>query len=69
MKNLQASESHTSPDDGLLSEYKFDYSKALPNRLATQEKKIPNSYRDSINRVSPNSSPEFANVQCVQSYH
>ena len=41
MKNTQASESHNYADDDLLPEYELDYSKARPNRFATQTDKAP----------------------------
>lgn len=41
MKNSQASEFPNNVDNDMLPEYDFDYSKARPNRFATQTDKSP----------------------------
>ncbi len=41
MKNSQASEFYNNAHDDLLSEYNFDYRKALLNRFASQQEKAP----------------------------
>lgn len=38
MKNTQNSEANQNPEEDLLPEYDFDYSKARPNRFADQDK-------------------------------
>ncbi|MBW4615719.1 MAG: hypothetical protein KME21_21060 [Desmonostoc vinosum HA7617-LM4] len=41
MNNQQAFKSTNNTDGDLLPEYEFNYSKAKPNRFASQEKKAP----------------------------